>query len=107
MRDLFKSLMFVGMSFVGTVGLVAYADPALAETPTVAVHYTSAELASVDGRDAIAKRISAAASRVCATTEAGRSMAEATCKAQAYADAEKTLGQVTADAASPVQIAVR
>lgn len=88
MRSFVTTLMFAGAS---TVGLVAYADPAMAGTPTATVHYRNVELASTDGRAAIAKRIRFAAARVCDTGEAGRQFAESACRAQAYAGAAAEL----------------
>ena len=89
MRTFVTTLMFAGASLLGTVGLVAYADPAAAQT--VAVRYTNAELASPEGRSEIAKRIRFAASSVCTTGESGQFIAEASCKAQAVAAAEAEL----------------
>ncbi|MDH7637556.1 UrcA family protein [Sphingomonas oryzagri] len=91
MRKFVTTLMFAGASLLGTAGIVAYADPAMAETPTATVHYQSAELASTDGRAAIAKRIRFAAARVCETTEAGQQFAEGACRTQAYAGAAAEL----------------
>ncbi|WP_454883962.1 UrcA family protein [Sphingomonas oryzagri] len=91
MRNFVTTLMFAGASLLGTVGIVAYADPAMAETPTATVHYQSAELASADGRAAIAKRIRFAAARVCDTGEAGQQFAEGTCRMQAYTGAATEL----------------
>jgi UrcA family protein len=89
MRNFVTSLMFAGASLLGTVGIVTYADPAVAQTTIV--HHSNAELASPEGRSEIAKRIRFAASHVCATSEAGQSFAEANCKAQAAASAEAEL----------------
>jgi UrcA family protein len=111
MRNALTTLMFVGASFVGTAGLVAYADPAMAEAPasvpTAAVHYTPAELVSADGRTAIEKRIRLAASRVCYTNDAADRFGAMDCRAQAYAAAEKALGQAVAVAARQTKSPVR
>jgi UrcA family protein len=93
MRNFVTTLMFAGASLLGTVGIVTYADPAVAATPTVAIHYSPAEITSVDGRAAIAKRIRSAASQLCFTAESGQGFAEMACREQILARADKTLGE--------------
>jgi UrcA family protein len=102
------NLMFAGASLLGTGAIVAYADPAVAAAPTVTVHYTADELASVDGRAAIAKRLRAAATRVCPTRGVGDFFATQTCRTEAYAQAKQTLGEVAATQTDhTVQLAAR
>lgn len=38
MRNVVTSLIFAGASLLGTVGIVTYADPAVAAKPVIAVH---------------------------------------------------------------------
>jgi UrcA family protein len=102
------NLMFAGASLLGTSAIVAYSDPAVAAVPAVTVHYTAAELASVDGRAAIAKRLHAAAARVCPTGSVGDFFATQTCRNEAYAQAKQTLGEVAAAQTDrTVQLAAR
>jgi len=38
MRTIVTTLIFAGASLLGTIGIVTYADPAVAATPRIAVH---------------------------------------------------------------------
>jgi hypothetical protein len=44
MRNFVTTLIFAGASLLGTVGIVAYADPAVAATPAIAIHASAAGL---------------------------------------------------------------
>ncbi len=101
------NLMFAGASLLGTGAIVAFSSPAVAAVPAVTVHYTADELASTGGRTAIAKRLHAAASRVCMGTGVGDFFAEQKCRNEAYAKAANTLGEVAAQADRTVQLAAR
>lgn len=102
------NLMFAGASLLGTTAIVAYSDPAVAAVPAVTVHYTAAELASVDGRAAIAKRLHIAASRVCPAGNIGEFFAAQACRNEAYAQAQDKLGKaVAARTDRTVQLAAR
>jgi len=45
MRNFVTTLIFAGASLLGTVGIVTYADPAVAATPAIAIHGSPPELA--------------------------------------------------------------
>jgi hypothetical protein len=47
MRSFVTTLMFAGASILGTIGIVTYADPAIASTPVIAVHNNPA---NTDGK---------------------------------------------------------
>jgi UrcA family protein len=89
MTSLAPKLLLLGLAGVAAAG-TAVASPADSDTPTVVVHYRTAELASDNGVRALYHQLAKAAERVCENESTGAPLptqGELKCRQQALAGA--------------------
>jgi UrcA family protein len=85
--------MLVGCLLAGSLGVAQAAAPA-ADVPTVVVSYSDLDLSTTDGANALYKRISAAAHKVCPFEDAIQPLqvaANKSCRSAAIARAVSTV----------------
>ena len=112
MRSFWNTVISATASVVLTAGIVAYADPALADVPTggaqVKVAFDRGAIMTVAGHAALERRIRMAASTVCESGATGDHIAEATCRETAVIHAEAALAdQLAQQPAAAMQVATR
>jgi UrcA family protein len=109
MRTFWTDFLSAAASVALTIGIVAFATPAaanttLGDTPHAVIAFSKADIATVDGRAAIERRIRMAAENVCQTGDAGQQIAESRCRSEAVARAQQDLN---AQSSPVVQVAAR
>ena len=109
MRTFWTDLLSAAGSAALTIGIVAFATPAaanttLGDTPHAVVAFHQADTATAGGRATIERRIRMAADNVCQTGDAGQRIAESRCRSEAVARAEQDLD---AQSNPVVQVAAR
>jgi UrcA family protein len=109
MRTFWTDFLSAAASVALTIGIVAFATPAAANTtlgdiPHAVVAFHQADTATADGRAAIERRIRMAAANVSETGDAGQRITEARCRSEAVARAKQDLD---AQSGPVVQVAAR
>jgi UrcA family protein len=109
MRTFWTDFLSAAASAALTIGIVAFATPAaanttLGDTPRAVVTFQQADTATAAGRATIERHIRMAAENVCQTGDAGQQIAESRCRSEAIAHAEHDLD---ARSTQVIQVAAR